>query len=378
MRKRSSRRSIVTICAAGIMAVGAVCPAMAESLADYSEKLHVMYEIDEVKSVDEASSYQVEWIQVEKEKAEQALLHSEVVSEKPDATGIRIETKSDEMEELLYLYDGGKASGVTGCMFGGIRYWCLTRDGEASPSYDKQVNVYMDHPETMEQLARYDSRIDFSQEAELEFADRTETVNDIEKLLEDISGVELEVSKVYSLDQETMREHAERLHKQNAIWGEMEERVTEKEAYLIQLRQVVDGILLANHNWAMQGFSVTEMQAEAIVSEDGLEETEMKGAVTVQQEIAKGKLISPQEAEAIYLEELKKTILVSDLYVENLELNYVVVQNGKQLEMVPAWIFCIARKVKTEPVEPNGEDMIWDYSHMVINAETGEQILNME
>ena len=389
MKKRWGIQSAFFFLTAGIIAVGTVCPVKAESLADYSEKLHVMYEIDEVKAVDEASSYQVEWIQAEKEKAEQALLHSEIVSEISDASGLRIETKSNGTEEILYLLDGGKAIGLDSSESGGITYYCLEKDGKEIPMYSSQINVFSGHPGSMEQLIGDMSCADFSLDKELKFADRTQTADDMKKLLEDISGVDLEISKIYSLDRKTLQKHAELHRKQQTMAEELgysenetkeftEEKMAEAEAYLIQLRQVVEGIPLADHCWTNEARPMaTEMWARAIVSEDCLEHAEIKRAVTIKQEAAKSQLISPQEAESIYLEELKKIILVSDIYVENLELNYVVVQNGKQLEMIPAWIFCIAREVKTDPVEPEGKDTVLMYDHMVINAETGERILNV-
>lgn len=389
MKKRWGIQSAFFFLTAGIIAVGTVCPVKAESLADYSEKLHVMYEIDEVKAVDEASSYQVEWIQAEKEKAEQALLHSEIVSEISDASGLRIETKSNGTEEILYLLDGGKAIGLDSSESGGITYYCLEKDGKEIPMYSSQINVFSGHPGSMEQLIGDMSCADFSLDKELKFADRTQTADDMKKLLEDISGVDLEISKIYSLDRKTLQKHAELHRKQQTMAEELgysenetkeftEEKMAEAEAYLIQLRQVVEGIPLADHCWTNEARPMaTEMWARAIVSEDCLEHAEIKRAVTIKQEAAKSQLISPQEAESIYLEELKKIILVSDIYVENLELNYVVVQNGKQLEMIPAWIFCIAREVKTDPVESEGKDTVLMYDHMVINAETGERILNV-
>ncbi len=393
MKKRWGIRSVFSFLTAGVIAVGAVCPVKAESLADYSEKLHVMYEIAEVKAVDEASSYQVEWIQAEKEKTEQALLHSEIVSETLDAFGLRIETKSNGTEELLYLLDGGKSIGLDSSESGGIIYYCLKKDGKEIPMYSSQINVFPGHPGSTEQLIGDTSCADFSLDKELEFADRTQTADDMKKLLENIGGIDLEISRIYSLDRKTLQEHAEQRQERKAIEREAEEsdytengteefteeKMAEAEAYLIQLRQVVDGIPLADHCWTNETRPMaTEMCAQAIVSEDCLEHAEIISAVTIKQEAAKSQLISPQEAESIYLEELKKTILVSDLYVENLELNYVVVQNGKQLEMIPAWIFCIAKEVKTDPVEPEGKDTVLMYDHMVINAETGERILNVK
>ena len=122
-----------------------------------------------------------------------------------------------------------------------------------------------------------------------------------------------------------------------------QEMLTEEEAYLIQFRQVVDGIPLADHSWAsIRRADPTEMWAETIVSARGLIYAHMQNAVTIGQKLEKSQLISPQEAEDVCLSELRKEGFV---------------WKGSQLELIPAWVFCIARET---PRIPGGQTKkIW-------------------
>lgn len=382
MKRARHRRNRLSLLAAGLVFAGAAYPVMAKPESCYT-KLHVEYDINEVEAVEEAFSYQAEWIQVEEETAKQALIHMPVVSEEPDAFGLAISAEDDGSEEVLRVLDGGEASGVRSGVKGGISYELLQENGKHVSGYAMQIVFGAEHPDDVEQLNAYNSRADYSQEKELGFAERMQTAAEMEELLERVGGVDLEVSRIYSLDQATLQEHMAEY--QGGKTGLDQELLTEEEAYLVQFRQVVDGIPLADHSWAsIRRADPTEMWAETIVSARGLVYAHMQNAVTIGQKLEKSQLISPQEAEDVCLSELRKEGFNYETYgknyetyVENMELNYVGVWKGSQLELIPAWVFCIARETPRISGGTDEEDIVLKYDHVVINAETGKRIVKL-
>lgn len=349
--------------------------ANADSEEIEDEYLHIMYDIDQIETREEASVYFADWYKPDEELLKEQLLENDVSGEELHALGKSIYTGSvSEPWEVLLVYDGGEAFGEISGVLGGFGYSLIYKEDKAVKNYQDVVTISAGHPDNVEQLLKYNSRADFAEFGELAFMDVQRAAEQAESVLQACGAPQIQIDTVYALDVDTLREH-EQL-RQTYIEETEEPVVWEKEdeAYLMLLSQMIDGLPLINHLWDTNTRGpgeATETEITAILSENGILSIRMMGAVTVLEESELCELITPQEAEQLFLQEYGKAFLISDLYAEKLELEYVSLVSGDRLKLVPAWVFCVAREHETD-------DMVTvkAYEHFIVNAVTGERILS--
>lgn len=352
--------------------------ATAVSAEPEDEYLHFLYDIKQIEAREEASVYIADWYRPDEELLKERLLENDIWGEELNAVGKSIYAGPIEEPwkswEVLIVYDGGAAFGEASGVLGGFHYALNYKGEKEMKNYQNVVITSAGHPENVEQLLKYNSRADFAAFGELAFLDVQTAVEQVESVLQECGAPQVQIDTVYTLDVDTLTEHEQR--RQTCIEETKEPMAWEKEdeAYLMLFSQAVDGLPLINHLWDTNTRGpgeATETEITAILSESGILNISMTGAVTVQEECEKCELITPQQAEQLFLEEYGRAFLISDLYVEKLELEYVSLVSGDKLKLVPAWVFCVAREQEIDDMAT-----VKAYEHFIVNAVTGERILS--
>ncbi len=346
------------------------------------DQLHILYDIDTITVRETAAIYDAEPFQANADSLREALLINEVSSMEENAFGemYYAQEKAGGLE-ALQIYQENSASQI----YGGFHY-----------SYDEEVNSsdtkdYWDiasilpgHPDNVGQIGMYNANSDYLEKQELKFQSVTDTLHLMNDLFSELSIPQLQLQQIYCLDTITMQEHAAKkmafeqgLNISEFLLGEENDTAwgTEDEAYLLYYEQVIDGISLVNHMWTEGTRTLaTETPIAILYSQRGFEYICMKGMVADLEKEGEYTIISPKEAESAMVAEYQLAALVSDVTVEDMNLNYVVLNDMESFRLVPAYIFCIAVETSTE--HPYTEEIVSvkKYQHYVINAINGEQI----
>ncbi|MBQ8637762.1 MAG: hypothetical protein IJ468_01180 [Lachnospiraceae bacterium] len=363
--------------AAGMIAfvcMGKSCSIPVEQLERELENIFFQYQLSEIDAPEYASCYEAKWYETDEEMLK-TLMTMQITGEGDNAFGRTIYAERADVNadaysrEVLTIYENGAESGI----YGGFSYALFENNGEASNNYSCQVAVNSWHAGIVEQLYGYENRADFQTNVSLGFKDLQDAVKYIEELNSELTDIDIEVDVVYALDVKTLEEHGKIYVERHP---DADAKMAEKEAYLIYGSQIINGIPLVNHKWneSVQNV-IAETRIQALISEDGLNQLLMWGAVEVIEEGEEEALLSPQAAEELLIKNLQKQINVTPVYIESMELNYVIYVKKEELQLIPAWIFCIAREKEWEDPD-NGELVtIKEYEHFVVNAVTGEQML---
>ena len=101
----------------------------------------------------------------------------------------------------------------------------------------------------------------------------------------------------------------------------------------------------------------------------GIAEIGVRQYVVVQDKRNTVDVMSPEAALQIYLDEYDKSIHLKDSRIMELELNHVVIINGKEMYTRPCWMI----HVETEADYTNSitEEPMYEYKSYAITADTG-------
>lgn len=339
--------------------------------SELSDSIHILYEIDKIPKVQEASIYIVDYFQPDTSILMEELLQYDVKETECHALGRSYFTDAPNgKQEGLIVYDGGKEFGIYTGIYGGFFYFFE----DFEKNYQDVINIYPDHPDQASQLYGYTLNEDFSKWEDLEFMSVKDAISIFKEIAIKCYLPEIKIDTVYSLDWKTMQKHSE-MKMNYSEDNDLTAWTKEEEAYLLYFVQVVDGIPLVNHMWeAGARKEPTEVPIYAFLSANGCIEFHIEQAVNVISEIERQTIISPEEAEHMLLEELNRSLQISNVNLETLKLSYVTLHDKEERKLVPAWIFCIARESIAENSYTQERIPIKKYEHFIVNAISGERI----
>lgn len=336
------------------------------------DNFSVDIDIEKVTSRDTAKIYKARFLEFDKDKLADRLISGEIVNTKILAEGHWFEAFGSKGKEYLVVFDGGKSLGIDSGVEGGFIYSCHSNE------YDKLSYIIQDAPgppNKQAQIDKYPLKSNYSSFEDLSFMTYEDALSEVKKILDSIDFPEFEVSESYSLDSDTMAKNYE-LYLKNVDGRKDEYSFTkDNECYFFVLRQVIDGIPLANVYWH-QGIrgpgEVTETKITLFYSKDGLIAMRASGIYEIIEEGEDEKLINSTKALDIVIDNYSNAVLKSPTRITSMELNYVGVISKNNYKLIPAWVFCIAEEREDEEFKT-----LYDlYDYFVINAITGERILN--
>lgn len=351
----------------------------ASSRVKLPERLEIAFDMEEVTEVKEAKIYTANLLELDPDVVANTILVESLVNEEINAFGFSYQTKGDVQEEYLTVYDGGKTFGVESGMEGGFGYWNHSIDHPVN--YQQVAHTSPGPPDQSTQFSLYQQNNNFQTFTDLDFISYSEAEQEIIDQLSSlgIDGVETEI--VYGLDYETITTHYE--HYLNLMAGSGEDAVQwtdDDEAYLFQFRQVVDGIPLMNDIWQtriLESDEITYTRLTAIYKESGIHTLEVVGFYETTDASESQTLIDQEEALEKLIDYYNTVLLKSATRIENMELTYISFLEDGNYRLVPSWVFLISREEQTEPTEIDPALEYVDYQYHIINAVTGERIINV-
>ena len=333
-------------------------------------KITIAYDRDQIEDRDKAWRYKADYYTPDEDLLCGQLFRSAVAEEESQAVGKTLWSEGNAAgKDALTLYSGGQGEEL----WGGFLYYY--ENGKTGKEYQDVVAIQAEHPDAAEQIFGYNAREDYSRDSSLDFMGREDVQAYVLDLTEKCRMPEMQIQTIYALDQDTMQAHREaeaetdEAADPSIVWEK------EDEAYLLQLSEVIDGIPVMDHYWEIaemtRDYEPTEVPVEMIVSGEGVVYLGIKDAVTVKDREEECALLTAQEAEDLFFDSVKQT---RDLTAEALALKYIVLHDGTDLVLTPAWVFCVSRDTYASGMDSDELVPIKAYEHYVFDAVTGERI----
>lgn len=376
MNRNSNKRLLAALLSACLLAsaaagCGDVQPGEA-SLRKYlrnelPEGVTVSADPGGVNGRERAAAYTGKFVELDPEHTADSLLEYPVKSQDEfNAMGMDYHTAEGNGAEHLYIIDGGKSSGKTSApLKGGVIYSYGRPDTFA---WDTVIVAYPGTSENNLNDYAYVERADFKQKKDLGFLSWEEAFSEVEEFVEPLALPQMEVQAVYTMDLDTMTDHYEQyieaLGEQKGLYPP----TGEDEGYLFHLRQVVDGIPLANELWMRDSWEgeaeLTTISAE--YRKGGVYDFRAKGLVNVEEKQEEKELISATDAVEAAVNWKKDQFGDTEYELFSIELNYIVREWLGEVRLTPAWILGIADEVY------HGDRSITEYQFLAVDGFTGE------
>ncbi|MBP1994324.1 hypothetical protein [Paenibacillus eucommiae] len=352
------------------------------------KNLSISFDAAKVKSVALAKTYTADFLELDPDMVAKGLLRREIIDKKPQAVGPWFQTGDESLTEYLTVLDGGKSFGVENEVNGGL-YYGVYINGKPDEDLSSVISGEVGPPSVNEQLQRSLSRSDYASFADLSFVKYADALAAIEKQFDAIGLPKLEVAETYSMDLETIRNHYALYIEENRNQEDPEDFSWSKddEGYLFHLRQLIDNIPVINVSWELGKGTATGADGnlmkfpiiDVTYTKDGVTDIRASGLYDV--EAAKGgdekPLIGVADALQVVFDEYKELLLDEGTRVTSAELVYVSIPAKDTNELIPAWVFGIAKPNKWKDAESGAEFPYDDYSQYVVNAITGEKLSGM-
>jgi len=363
---------------------------------DLPDNFFIGFDASEVKSVDSAKVYKAVSLEFDADEVAKKLLKREIVSTKVYAEGPQFETGDNELKEYLTVYDGGKSFGVDSGVVGGLNYSMYVNGESLSAKLSKLISNEPGPPDSIAQEWGYNLKSDYASFADLSFMSYKDALAEVKKLLCDTLGFpELEVAEAYSMDLETMLEHYELYLESWSHFGGDKEEITltkDDECYVFFFRQVIDDIPVINVIWqggrlanSAAGDSDSAIRIAAgnpmpctsisvCYDRNGVRDIRAHGLYKIVESREDKPLVSAAKALQVVIDDYSEILLASETIVESMELYYVGIPSADGYQLIPAWVFCIAKANKWSSPADGRVTPVYSYEYYVVDAITGEKL----
>lgn len=342
----------------------------------------IAFDPAEVQTVDSAKIYSTAFLEFDHEVVVDTLLAGNVTATENYAEGIQYQADSGKQTEYLWVFDGGKSIGIESGVNGGLSYGVHLDDDFL---FSKQFTVIENTPGPPDNITQeygYDLKSNYDSFTDLDFLPYEKALAEVEAILTTVGFPALEVAETYSLDLETMTHHYDLyLESQGNRDTDRFNWSKEDEAYLFFFRQIVDGIPLTNIQWKDSYLSQNDLTATSLAvfyAEDNQIDIRAENFLVVSESISEESLIPPTNALAKLINNYSEVLLSHEKKLLSMELSYVAsYKSNQEYQLVPAWVFELAKKVDWNDDREKDSIYINDYKYFVVNAVTGEQITGM-
>lgn len=352
------------------------------------KNLSISFDAVKVESVAFAKTYTTDVLELDSDTVAKGLLRRKIIDKKPQAVGPWFQTGDESLAEYLTVLDGGKSFGNKVDVNGGL-YYGVYINGKPAEDLSSVISGEVGPPSMNEQLNKSLSRSDFASFANLSFMSYADALAAVEKQLYAIGFPKLGVAETYSIDLETMRKHYTSYVEENRNQEELEEVSLSKEdeGYLFHFRQLVDDIPVINASWEWGKGTATGAAGNwmkypiinATYTKTGVTGILASGLYDVA--AAKGgeekPLIGASDALQVVFDEYAELLLDEGTRVASAELCYVSVSARNAYELIPAWVFSIAKPTIWVDPDSRAKFPYDNYSQYVVNAITGEKMSGM-
>lgn len=299
-------------------------------------------------------------------------LHDKVAEIESWAVGKRYISDNDDLREYLTVYDGGESFGINVGIKGGFQY-VMEKNGSLQFANQQYVIENAGYQITDSSLSRiYTKKTDYSSFTDLSFHPYRDTEMEILSVLESAGVPEFQISEAYSLDYDTMRQHAENFRN---LWNyDLDCQYTKAdEGYLFYISQSISGIPIINQGWNGQGGAsmlygnpMNYTSGTVFYNENGLVYADFTSLLDVKEIKKEENLLTPVTAFNTLMAYYKDIIILGTVDVESMQLRYVTLNKEAPYELRPAWIFYL---LVTTPTEEIGD--VQHYELFIVDAVTG-------
>lgn len=358
--------------------------------AKLPKNLSIAFDAAKIKTVTSAKTYTASALELDPDKVAKGLLRKQIIDKKTQAEGLWFQTGDDSLTEYLIVLDGGKSFGNKIDLNGGL-YYSVFRNGKPDSNRSSVIAVEAGPPSINEQLNKSLSRSDYATFADLSFQSYANALEAVDKQLYAIGFPKLGIAETYSMDVETMRKHyatyLEENHNQDRQLGDVSWS-KDDEGYLFHFRQLIDDIPVINVSWewgkgTATGAAGNQMKypiLDVAYTKNGVTEIRASGLYDVA--AAKGgeaqSLIGAADALQVMFNDYAQLLLDEGTKVSSAELVYVSIPTGNRTgdtyELIPAWVFEIAKPAIWVDPASKAKFPFDDYSRYVVNAVTGEKM----
>lgn len=315
----------------------------------------------------EVTSYAVDWFAVNENIAVKTLFQSDSPHRTEYAEGPQYSYSFGDTEEVLNIYSG--------VVKGGIHYQLYTNGLKNDWLSELEGCMRTARPWEDATSSSYTNMKEYPYDTDLDFLDRTSALSRAETILTEcgITDVKVEYTESRSIDlmNYNREQYNAKTEGQNPelIWSEPFTKAQEN--YYFEFRRTLDDIPFANCNWPRTSWNTaTNTQISVIIGADGLLQLRMDGLFRVDDILYSDKIISPQDALQVYLDEYSKAIHFTNTEILRIELNYVVVMDNQGMYAKPAWLLTTATERKADEYE-NAEDDFTEYDTIAVSAYSG-------
>lgn len=334
------------------------------------EEVSIDINLDDIEYIEEAATYQANYAEFDQQQLIDTLIQHDIVEKNIWAEGPQVIATAPNIQEVLSIYDGGKAFGVETGVEGGFSYWKSKNDiGTdeiqlvASPNFDDTKLAFT-------------LNSDYASYSGLDFLSYDDALVDIKEVLDQVGMPKLEIDETYSLDVETMKSHYE-LYLNSIFVEEQDKNINwtkDNEAYIFSMQQLVDGIPIVNRGWfrpdgAKDAAFGNGMPATTIslgYDQSGIKYINAYGILEVNDANETNRLITIYEALETLIDVYSLTIIEDDLSINSAKLSYLIIPKDDEFELVPGWMFSSMRSTMMDGNTSN------QYKYDVVHAITGE------
>ena len=274
-------------------------------------------------------------------------------------------------------------------MKGGFTFTTSSEDNSLkSASFRNQINLFLRKQECWEYtgddvaltlgnglLAKYDDETDLS------FSSYNEVYEIVLKIMEESEIPECELLASASCDVKTMNENREIYN--DAVTHALENGyafqekpirllTTADEYYFFSFRQMLDNLPITNVAWSTAANSFTVLpRIHVLYSQLGIMDFSAVGVYEIGKARSSCTIIPPQDAVDVFLSEYSRSLHFDHTDLIGIELNYVVVYDGRDLIARPAWILTTVTVPENRPETSVDQHNINKYQFYAISADTG-------
>lgn len=340
------------------------------------DELAIDFNLDEIKAIEKAKTFLADYHYFNEEQLIDALITYDVQERNIWREGPQIIATSSDREEVLNIYDGGEAFGEDDGDESGFSY----SNKEENEIFDNTA-FYM-----VADLEFSDSNMsnqvfpnsNYAAFSDLDFLPYEQALDDITETLNEAGLSSFQVDETYSLDIETIQKHYEiYLNNYNEIIEKRYENlkwIKDHERYIFSLQQLINDIPIINRGWDLPDGTKTSAFGNPMPTtiinlsydKEGVRKINVHNTLEPTEELEEVPLISLYDALATLVNDYSLTILEDDVHIISAELCYLSIPKDDQFELIPGWVFRVAKEETTEG------DTFFQYKTDIVNAVNGK------
>lgn len=344
---------------------------------DLEDQISLKFDISDIKDYTKAKIYEAEYWDFNVNEVKATLLHYPQISETVNGTFSIYTTQEGNSDESLVFSNQEETNDPQDNAKGGFEYYHHFNQNFSLENY------YPFYPKEILNGTNYSVPALIANPKswrDLEFASYKSAMEDIETVFEELHFPEYKCQDVTTLDLEALtrsyRYSEEQNLKEPSLFVPIQP-LKENETYILQYRQILDGIPVANYlGYQDPQSSCRRSTISVAYTKDGISNLYVNGLLQVN-EGDEQDIINASKAASILANYLKDNVYQDNLSLESFELIYHAMMDPStgKLTVSPFWMIRASEPFSIDldiPVNSNTSYHTLSYRYFFINAVSGE------